>query len=404
MMLLWPAALLALAALLLPLLIHLTRRLQSTRTEFAALRWVQARRRPRRRPRLQHWLLLLLRLLLVVVAVLLLAQPHTRAPASSPPWYVVAPGTPAAWISHWQARAPAAARWVWLAPEFPPLHAVQPDPQMARMGASLLRELDLHLPAQTELHVLLPAHWAGADGERLWLGREVHWQVAEPVQLAQAPAAPTTRAVAMLPTGVLLHTDTQGEPGKRFILAAVAGWNALRDPQSPSIEVQMLAEPAATVDADAHTHLLVWLSAQELPAGVQHWIAAGGRALLDVRAPLPQVHVQALVLARSDAGQALARSLRLQQGRIVQLGEALSVAHWPQLAEGDFAAQLQHWLWPSSERVPKLADARAQQPRLDPQLLPAPPVTSLHAALALLLVLLFLLERVCARSAWRSPL
>lgn len=70
-----PAALAALAALLVPLLIHLQRRPEQRVVEFAALRWLSERVRPRQRLRLTEWLLLLLRLLLVAALALWLAQP-----------------------------------------------------------------------------------------------------------------------------------------------------------------------------------------------------------------------------------------------------------------------------------------------------------------------------------------
>ena len=70
-----PAAFTAFTALLLPILIHLSRRSQTQRTEFAALRWIGAKLRPRRRPVLQERLLLLLRLLLMAALVLCLAAP-----------------------------------------------------------------------------------------------------------------------------------------------------------------------------------------------------------------------------------------------------------------------------------------------------------------------------------------
>ena len=58
--LLAPLGLAALAALALPLLIHLVRRLQLVDTEFAALRWISPRAQPRRRLRFERpWLLLL---------------------------------------------------------------------------------------------------------------------------------------------------------------------------------------------------------------------------------------------------------------------------------------------------------------------------------------------------------
>ena len=88
-----PAALAALAALLVPLLIHLQRRPEQRVVEFAALRWLSERVRPRQRLRLTELLLLLLRLLLVAALALWLAQPVwldylPRARA----WELVVPG------------------------------------------------------------------------------------------------------------------------------------------------------------------------------------------------------------------------------------------------------------------------------------------------------------------------
>ena len=50
---LFPAGLAALASLLLPLLIHLARRDEQRLLDFAALRWLAARPRPRRRIRFE---------------------------------------------------------------------------------------------------------------------------------------------------------------------------------------------------------------------------------------------------------------------------------------------------------------------------------------------------------------
>src|SRR5205085_6822706 len=58
LVLLWPAGLAALAALAVPLLLHLRRAQDTQRVDFAALRWLSPRRRPRHRLRLREWLLL----------------------------------------------------------------------------------------------------------------------------------------------------------------------------------------------------------------------------------------------------------------------------------------------------------------------------------------------------------
>src|SRR5580765_3972565 len=113
--LLAPLGLAALAALALPLLIHLVRRLELTTTEFAALRWISERVRPQRRLRFERLWLLLLRLALLAVLALLLARPAWHGDAiSARPWVVVAPGVALA-----DARAATGAidaEWHWLAP------------------------------------------------------------------------------------------------------------------------------------------------------------------------------------------------------------------------------------------------------------------------------------------------
>ena len=60
-----PGALAALAALILPIIIHIARRSEQHPTDFAALRWLSERPRPRSRLRLDEWPLLVLRLLLL---------------------------------------------------------------------------------------------------------------------------------------------------------------------------------------------------------------------------------------------------------------------------------------------------------------------------------------------------
>jgi hypothetical protein len=87
-----PYAFLALLALALPVLIHLSRRLQQQRTDFAALRWLQARFRPRRQPIVQEWLLLLIRLLLLTLLVLFLAIPVRHHSSTPEHWLVAVPG------------------------------------------------------------------------------------------------------------------------------------------------------------------------------------------------------------------------------------------------------------------------------------------------------------------------
>ncbi|HSR65933.1 MAG TPA: BatA domain-containing protein, partial [Xanthomonadaceae bacterium] len=149
--LLFPLGLAALAALALPLLLHLARRSEARITGFAALRWLRADPRPRRKRRFDERMLMGARLLLLAAFALLLAMPVLRGAPDRTPWVVAAPGVPAS-----AARAAAGsrrARLHWLAPGFPALDA--PPPRDAAPLASLLRELDSTLPPGTPLTVLV---------------------------------------------------------------------------------------------------------------------------------------------------------------------------------------------------------------------------------------------------------
>ncbi|QCW26503.1 hypothetical protein FE772_13350 [Lysobacter enzymogenes] len=140
--LLLPLALAALAALALPLLIHLARRSEQRPTVFAALRWLRERPRPRSRIRLDEWPLLLLRLLLLTVLALLLARPVLYGAQPREAWLAVMPGIDPARAGEGLENARLQRRW--LAPGFPDVR--EPAPAPMANAASLLRELDATLP------------------------------------------------------------------------------------------------------------------------------------------------------------------------------------------------------------------------------------------------------------------
>ncbi|MDW7600188.1 BatA domain-containing protein, partial [Stenotrophomonas maltophilia] len=185
MTLLFPLGLTALAAGLLPLLIHLARRHPYTPLDFAALRWLRAQIRPRQRIRFDDWPLLLMRLLLLAALALLLARPALTGPAPVPTaWTVVAPGLDAAALR----GSAEAGNWHWLAPGFPAIdHA---PPASSASLPSLLRELDAQLPTGTALTVHVPDPLPGLDGARLQLSREVQWRP-QPVPATPQPSAAT---------------------------------------------------------------------------------------------------------------------------------------------------------------------------------------------------------------------
>ena len=150
--LLLPAGLAALAALLLPLLLHLARRPEQTPTDFAALRWLRQKPKPRHRIRFDEWPLLLLRLLLLALLALGLAKPVLSGRDDTRPWVVVVPGVDASAVR--SQATDTATRLHWLANGFPSLDDAAPAGTPA-IG-SLLRQLDAELPAGTPLTVTDP--------------------------------------------------------------------------------------------------------------------------------------------------------------------------------------------------------------------------------------------------------
>ncbi|MFP5435896.1 MAG: BatA domain-containing protein, partial [Alphaproteobacteria bacterium] len=207
--LLFPAALTALLALLVPLAIHIARKSEQLPTDFAALRWLRSKPRPRSRLRFDEWPLLLLRLLLLALVALWLAQPVLSGAGDDTPYVAVVPG---AQID----RAPFAdARVHWLAPGFPPIEEAAPTGPLPL--ASLIRQLDADLPTGTPLTILTPQVIDGADAARLHLSHKVDWRI-----VPGTMPAPTT-AAAPAPT-VSIRYDAAHRPALRYLRAAAMSW------------------------------------------------------------------------------------------------------------------------------------------------------------------------------------
>jgi hypothetical protein len=241
--LLLPAALAALAALLLPLLIHLARRSEQRPTDFAALRWLRQKPKPRHRIRFDEWPLLILRLLLLALLAVWLARPVLFGSASEAPWVAVMPGIDAV-----QARAAVddkKARLHWLAPGFPALD--QPPPAAGSLPfASLLRQLDSELPAAVKLSVFVPERLQGADAQRPRLSRVVEWKVLPGAMPAPKPLA--TPAPAL----IVRYAEDHKE-GLRYLRAATAAWQ-------PNTTTTAFAAAPVAQTLPAETRNLVWLA------------------------------------------------------------------------------------------------------------------------------------------------
>ena len=384
-----PMGLFALGALLLPILLHLARRTPQRRTEFAALRWLAARLRPRRRLRLEEPWLLLLRLLLVACVALLLAQPVWTRIAAGAPWALVHPAIAAA-----DARAaidckPGACEWRWLAPGFPSLEAAPPGP--LQPTASLLRELDAILPSGTALIVAVPTELTGLDAERPRLARAVDWRI---LPAAPAVAQPATTAS---PFVVALRGAADAQ-GRRYLRAAARAQGWTLD------EAAEAAPPRADV--------VFWLDATPLPAplvdwarqGGTVWLAAGGSLATDGAGASTQNPAGPLRDAREawrDAhGDPVARELTLGRGRLLQWQRELQPDALPLLLEPAFARGLADTLQPP-ETAPRRAPAEALRPRLGGTHY-TPPPRPLDAWLVTLALVLFAAERLLATRRGRS--
>jgi hypothetical protein len=254
-LLLAPLGLAALAALVVPLLIHLRRRTEEVPLDFAALRWLEARPRPKRRIRFDEWLLLALRVLLVACLALLLARPAVLGWEHDAPRVLAAPGVdPAA--ARKAVGAEADLRWI--APGFPALGAGAPPARGAL--SSLIRQYDAELPEGAALTILVPPVLGGVDAAPLRLTRKVTWRVIAGPITARTPAAPRAPALA------LRHAEGQGGAVRYFRAVATAWSDAPKFDASTGDDLPR----AGTV--------LVWLKRGRLPATVTNWVSGGGTA------------------------------------------------------------------------------------------------------------------------------
>jgi hypothetical protein len=409
MLLLLPVGLAALAALLLPLLVHLARRSEQRTVPFAALRWLRAAPHPRRRHRLEELLLLLLRLLLLAALALLLAEPVLFGRPDRSPRVAVAPGVDLA-----AARTLVGAhemRWHLLAPGFPGLDPGDPaasadapiaaTPSPSTTLPSLLRQLDAELPPDVALTVVVPAVLDDADAQRPVLTREVDWRVLPaqsgvPREVATPPPVPALQLeVRHAPerTGALRYLAAAGTAWAQAASAAQERAGASRVAAS-SVRIAPLGQPL-----DTGARHLAWLAPGPVPRTVHDWVANGGTALLDADAQWPGFPRDAPIVWR-DAEGALARAIRVGSGRAIRLERPLLPAAMPTLLEPDFPRRL-HDVLAGEPPPPARVDARAYAPSTGAAPYPELP-RPISPWLAMLIAGLFLLERWCAAGARRS--
>lgn len=369
--LLAPLGLAALAALIVPLIVHLRRRNEDVPLNFAAMRWLEALPRPRHRLRLDELALLALRLLLVAGLALLLAQPAVLGWEDKGARVLVAPGAdPAA------ARAAAAgeadARWIALG--FPWIGSAPPKGRVPL--SSLIRQFDAELPQGAALTILIPPVLEGVDAERLELTRKVTWRT--------VAAAPGTTAAQPVPAPALAirHAGGASAAPSRYFRAAAAAWQAAD---------RFTAETGDTLPS--RDTVLVWLRPGPVPRSVTDWVSAGGTALLASTAEIAMPAASGPLW--SDAGgDTLVEGGPLGAGRVMRFTRPLEPAAMPDLLDPGFAATLRELVSPPAPHPARVV-AEAAAPTGDAAPYPLPP-RPLSDWLAVLIALLFLAERLLA--------
>lgn len=377
--LLAPLGLAAVAALIIPILIHLIRRLELATTEFAAMRWISERISAQRRLRFERPWLLAIRLLLLALLAVLLAKPvmeQTRGASAA--WVVVAPGVDR--LSARSAVADTAAQWHWLAPGFPSTDTDAPSAAIPL--ASLLRELDAELPLTRSLTVIVPAEVAGLDGERLHLRHAVDWRV------VPGRMATSDRDADKSPVRISIRYEPADESSLVYLRAAVAAWN-VEEPDRYRLDVQPISVP---VGGDAQW--LVWLGGAPT-AAVTEWIDQGGVAFLTHHAG-----AGGDIVWRDANGSPLAWRDASGRGRTIFSHGALTPMDLPLLLDADFPARLRAALR-GPPPAPNRADAHAVEPVETPQTDSNATTASrstrpLDPWLVVLIAALFLLERIVA--------
>lgn len=366
-LLLAPLGLAALAALIVPLLIHLRRRTEEVPLDFAAMRWLEALPKPRRRLRFDELLLLALRLLLIGLLALLLARPAVLGGESDSPRVIVAPGI-----------TPTAARKIagpeadirWIAPGFPGIETAAPAAPL--QTSSLIRQFDAELPPNAALTILVPPVLEGVDAERLRLTRPVTWRIVEGKSTPGRPVSPASPALTV--------RYAEGQAAQvRYFRAAAAAWS-----DAP----RFTATTGGTLPPS--DHVLVWLVPGPLPQAISDWVSKGGTALLGSMAEVA-MPAASKALWSDVAGRTLVEGAPFGTGRLMRFTRPLVPAQTPELLASDFAATLRDLV-----ARPVSPPARVSAAAFVPQKGGVPyalPPRELTQWLGVLIALVFLAER-----------
>ena len=262
--LLSPASLWTLAALALPLAIHLWRRPPRT-VRWGSLRFLQTRARRWQNLRWREIVLLLARVGLLASLALLLAHPIWRQPPSTRPQHralldpAAAPAGPS--LDRLHALQSAGVETHLLTPAFPSIHAPPADSSAPAPDLwSLLREADATLPAGSSLAVFSPGRISSLHGIRPSLAHcRVEW-IDTPAAPATSDSPPTLTPTAPPLTVLILHDADRAEDA-RYVAAAL---RAVSETDKRPLAVSVALTTATTTSAD----WIFWLGALPVPPTV----------------------------------------------------------------------------------------------------------------------------------------
>jgi len=308
-----PLGLLALFALVAPIIIHLLSRKPGKTVKVGSLQFLEAAEsRQLRSLRLTDVPLLLLRAALLAMLALLLAQPiwkksSRQAESKTRGWVLIAPdilrGTPDSPITQLVDSLAAAENVLHLlAPDFPAVQSLAEkivrDSDSTQNYWSLLRELDMQLSTDTPLWIFAPDRLAFFRGERPTLQRATHW-FSVPVPLEKRDdrfTAPTDSTVALI-----LYEANREEDAKyvRTALETVVEFDRL----SINIQSHLIRENIA---ASKNTKWIFWLTTQPVPEVMpQVESTLTGRSKRPVSTPVTEGLLPEILLQQIEPGLCL---------------------------------------------------------------------------------------------------
>jgi len=337
---------------------------------------------------------LALRLVLLAGLAVLLALPVWRSHAApAPPWVVVAPGIDAL-AARTAVRAPLA-EWHRLGYGFPALPDGSDAATLAadaRLAAdpvplnSLLRQLDHELLPTVALTIVVPETLVGLDAERLQLSHAATW-----VPLPGRSPAEAATGLARAPPGselrIAVRYDAAGADELPVVRALGAAWAA--DGRAIAWDIG-----ASDVPLPPPPAWVFWLGGH-----VSESLRARARAGEVVLATRLGTSAGEVVLDSPEG--AVLRAQVLGRGRLLGVTGALRADALPAVRAPDFPQRL----WTVLARpasVPTSAPARSVAP-LATTRADWGPAEDLLPALAAVLALLFLLERLVATRRRARP-